>query len=379
MRFNIVGAGPAGLYFAYLVKGLDRSHEVVVYEQNPPSVTWGFGVVFSDRALEFLRDDDPETCEFLTAHLERWNDITVVHDHTAIPIDGNGFGAIGRLRLLELLAERARERGVKIVYGTRVEDVEALAAADVLVGADGVNSRVRAQRQRGFGPQVEHRRNRFIWYGTTAPFDTLTLTFRLTDHGVYCAHHYRYRSDMSTFLVEVTENTWRRAGFADMDEIATIARCERVFEADLAGHAIVGNRSFWRRFPVLTNRCWSSGNVVLLGDALRTVHFSIGSGTRLAMEDAIALCKAFADHGGDVPAAFESFEARRRPTTDKLGRAARASLAWYEEMDERVALPPMAFAKSYMTRTGRVDETQLERVAPRFMAACRAADVSPGS
>ncbi len=372
MRFNIVGAGPSGLYFAYLVKGLDSSHEVVVYEQNPASVTWGFGVVFSDRALEFLRDDDPHTCEYLTGHLERWNDITVVHDRTPIAVDGNGFGAIGRLHLLELLAARARERGVDIRYDTRVEDVDALADADVLVGADGVNSRVREARRAAFGPEVEYRSNRFIWYGTTQPFDTLTLTFRPTDDGVFCAHHYRYRADMSTFLVEVTDRTWHRAGFDRLDEGATIAHCEAVFAPDLEGHEIVSNRSFWRRFPVITNRCWSHHNVVLLGDALRTVHFSIGSGTRLAMEDAIALYRAFADHGGSVRDALEDFESRRRPTTDKLRRAAYTSLAWYEDMDAHVALSPMAFTHSYMTRTGRVDDAQLAKMAPRFMDAYRA-------
>jgi 2-polyprenyl-6-methoxyphenol hydroxylase-like FAD-dependent oxidoreductase len=372
MRFNIVGAGPAGLYFAYLLKKLDARHEVTVFEQNPVSSTWGFGVVFSDRALEFLREDDPETCEYLTRHLERWNDLTVVHDTTPVAIDGNGFGAIGRLHLLELLGARARERGVTICHDTRVEDIERLARdADVLVGADGVNSTVRESRENDFKPHLEYRPNRFIWYGTSAPFDTLTLTFRPTAEGVYCAHHYRYRPDMSTFLVEVTEATWHEAGFADMDEAATIARCEAVFADDLEGHGIVSNRSYWRQFPVLSNERWSSKNVVLLGDALRTVHFSIGSGTRLAMEDAIALGKAFAEHGDDVSAALESFETHRRPTTDKLLNAANTSLRWYEDMERWIELPPMRFAHSYMTRTGRVSDEQLDRVAPRFMSAYR--------
>ncbi|KAA3624714.1 MAG: monooxygenase [Proteobacteria bacterium] len=371
MRFNIVGAGPAGLYFAYLIKQQDVRHDVVVFEQNPSSVTWGFGVVFSDRALEFLRDDDARTCDYLSRHLERWDDITVVHDRARVRIDGNGFGAIGRLHLLELLASRAREAGVVIRYGSRIENVDALADADVVIGADGVNSVVRASREVEFGMEATCGSNRFIWYGTSKPFDTLTLTFRPTDEGVYCAHHYRYRPDMSTFLVEVAESTYNEAGFGDMDEDAAIARCGTVFAEDLGGHSIISNRSFWRRFPVVTNRRWSTGNVVLLGDALRTVHFSIGSGTRLAMEDAIALAKAFGAAGGDVRAALESFESSRRPTTDKLLRAADASLGWYEKMDAHMSLSPYEFAHGYMTRTGRVSHEQLTRIAPRFMSRFR--------
>ncbi|MCZ7598091.1 MAG: FAD-dependent monooxygenase [Gammaproteobacteria bacterium] len=372
MKVNIVGAGPAGLYLAYLLRRLDDNHEVTVYEQNPASVTWGFGVVFSDRALEFLRGDDPDTCEFLSAHLERWDDITVVHGTSAMAVDGNGFGAIGRLDMLELLAGRARAAGADIRYGGRIDDVDALADADLLVGADGVNSAVRRAGEEVFGYRVEYRPNRFIWYGTTQPFDTLTLTFRPTQHGVFCAHHYRYRPEMSTFLVEVTEDTRHRAGFERMDEAATIAHCERVFAEDLDGHPIVSNRSYWRRFPVVTNERWSSGNRVLIGDAVRTVHFSIGSGTRLAMEDALALARSIGEHRADVPAALAAWEATRRPTTDKLCRAAHASLRWYEDMDRNIALAPMDFAHSYMTRTGRVGDEELARIAPRFMAAWRA-------
>ncbi|UCE32663.1 MAG: FAD-dependent monooxygenase [Burkholderiales bacterium] len=371
MRISIVGGGPAGLYFADLIKRIDPRHQVTVFERNRRSVTWGFGVVFSDRALEFLQTDDPAMFDYLMPHMETWPDLTIVHRDTRIPIDGNGFAAVGRLELLNLLQARAEGQGVDIRYETGLDALDALAEADVVVGADGVNSLVRQLHGSDFHTRIVTHSNKFIWYGTSQVFDSLTLTFRTSADGVFCAHHYRYSPRMSTFLVEVDLPTWERAGFADMDAEQTMRYCEAVFAPDLDGHPIVSNNSHWRQFPAIWNDRWYHGNTVLMGDALRTAHFSIGSGTRLAMEDALALARAFREAGEDLQAVFARFEALRRPPMEKIVAAADASLRWYEGMAELMTLTPYEFAYSYMTRTGRIGEAKLERQAPRFMAEYR--------
>ena len=370
MNIHIVGAGPAGLYFAALMKRHDPSHEISLHERNPRDATWGFGVVFSDRALEFLRADDEALYRYLTPHLETWPAITIVHNDTRIPIAGNGFSSIGRLELLTLLYAYVEKLGVKIRFNTEVNSFSELGPADVIVGANGAFSWIRSQNEAKFGTTIDWRPNKFIWYGTTKAFNSLTLTFRETDAGVFCAHHYRYQPDMSTFLVEVEEATWQRAGFEQMNAEETIAYCERVFAKDLDGHPIVSNNSYWRNFPAVWNERWSFDNVVLLGDALRTAHFSIGSGTRLAMEDAVALFKAFRECGGDVKASFARFQETRLPPMKKIWDAANVSIRWYEGMDKLVGtLSPVEFAYSYMTRTGRVDHAEVRRRDPQLAAA----------
>ena len=370
MNIHIVGAGPAGLYFAALMKRHDPSHEITLHERNPRDATWGFGVVFSDRALEFLRADDEALYRYLTPHLETWPEITIVHNDTRIPIAGNGFSSIGRLELLTLLYAYVEKLGVKIRFNTEVNSFSELGPADVIVGANGAFSWIRSQNEAKFGTTIDWRPNKFIWYGTTKAFNSLTLTFRETDAGVFCAHHYRYQPDMSTFLVEVEEATWQRAGFEQMNAEETIAYCERVFAKDLDGHPIVSNNSCWRNFPAVWNERWSFDNVVLLGDALRTAHFSIGSGTRLAMEDAVALFKAFRECGGDVKASFARFQETRLPPMKKIWDAANVSIRWYEGMDKLVGtLSPVEFAYSYMTRTGRVDHAEVRRRDPQLAAA----------
>jgi 2-polyprenyl-6-methoxyphenol hydroxylase-like FAD-dependent oxidoreductase len=369
VKIRIVGAGPAGLYFAGLMKRHDPSHDVVVYERSPRTATWGFGVVFSDRALEFLRADDEPLHRYLSPHLEAWPEIAIVHGDTRIPIAGNGFSSIGRLELLTLLHEHVERLGVKLVFDTEVRTLAELGEADLVVAANGAFSWIRSEHEARFGTTTDWRPNRFIWYGATKPFDSLTLTFRQTEAGVFCAHHYRYRPDRSTFLVEVTEATWKRAGFEGMGPEETIASCERVFAKDLEGHRILSNNSYWRRFPAVWNERWSFDNVVLVGDALRTAHFSIGSGTRLAMEDALALFKAFREHPADVPAALARYRERRLPPMKKIWDAANVSIRWYEQMDELVpSLRPVEFAYSYMTRTGRIDHAEVRRRDPRLAA-----------
>jgi len=370
MKIRIIGAGPAGLYFAALMKQHDPAHDIVIYERNPRDATWGFGVVFSDRALEFLKGDDEQLYHYLTPHLENWPEITVVHNDTRIPIAGNGFASIGRLELLTLLYEYVEKLGVQIRFQTEVAGLEELGEADLVVGANGVSSWLRAENEEKLGTTTDWRPNKFIWYGTTKAFNSLTLTFRETGQGVFCAHHYRYRPDMSTFLVEVEEDTWRRAGFDTMSPEDTIAYCERVFAKDLEGHPIVSNHSYWRNFPVIWNERWGFDNVVLVGDALRTAHFSIGSGTRLAMEDAVALFKAFKEKGEDVAQARERFRELRLPPMRKIWEAANASIEWYEKMDRLVpSMSPVEFAYSYMTRTGRVSHEDMRRIDPELASA----------
>jgi 2-polyprenyl-6-methoxyphenol hydroxylase-like FAD-dependent oxidoreductase len=370
MKVRILGAGPAGLYLAALMKRDDPSHDIEIFERNPRDATWGFGVVFSDRALEFLKADDQALYEYLTPHLENWPEITVVHNDTHIPIAGNGFSSIGRLELLTLLYEYVEKLDIKIHFDTEVTSLKQLGKADLLVGANGAFSWVREENQEKFGTTVDWRPNRFIWYGTTKAFNSLTLTFRETDAGVFCAHHYRYQPDRSTFLVEVEHATWTRAGFENMSPEDTIKYCEKVFANDLEGHPIITNNSNWRQFPAIWNERWSFDNVVLLGDALRTAHFSIGSGTRLAMEDSVALFKALKTHKNDVKSALQYFQELRVTPMKKIWDAANVSIRWYEEMDKLVGeLTPVEFAYSYMTRTGRVSHEEVRKRDPKLALA----------
>ena len=363
MNVLVAGAGPAGVYFAYLAKRQAPDWRIRVVEQNPADATFGFGVVFSDKALEFLRADDPSTYELITPQMEAWSDLTVVHRGTPVIIDGIGFAAIGRLRLLRLLRQQLATVGITPEYERPLTAPGELEAYDLLVGADGANSYVR--RTADFGTRIAHCTNKFAWYGTRRRYETLTQTFVGNEHGSFNAHHYRHAPDMSTFVAECDAGTWERAGFVGMGEEETIAYLERVFSAPLAGERLVSNRSIWRNFPNVRNDRWSVGNRVLIGDALRTAHFSIGSGTRLAMEDAIALVKVLREHA-EVREALAAFEAARRPIVEKLVAAADASGAWYDGFPEHMNLSPRDFAWSYIQRSGRVDPQRLARTSPRF-------------
>ena len=378
MRIGIAGAGPAGLLFALLAKRRRPDADIRIVEQNPRHATFGFGVVFSHGALEFLARDAPQMHAALTRVMETWPMQRIVHRDTAVDVDGNGFCAIERLALLDLLAGECERAGVRIDFATPLASTDAFAGCDLVVGADGVNSLVRRTHEAAFGPRIEWLTNRFVWYGSTRAFECLTLTFRENEHGAFVAHHYRYAPDRSTFIVECDAATWHRAGFASMDDAASRAYCERLFAPDLDGHPLVSNRSLWRTFPLLSNARWSVGNAVLIGDALRTGHFSIGSGTRLAFDDAIALDRAFGEAGDDVPRLLAAFERERRPVVDKLVGAANSSSYWYERMADKMTLEPVELAHDYMTRSGRMSDERLAEAAPRFMATVRAFRASHG-
>ncbi len=360
MKVLVVGAGPAGVYFAYLARRRHPDWSIRVVEQNPADAVFGFGLVFSDKALEFLRADDPATYDLITPQMESWVDLTVVHRGERVVIDGIGFSAIGRLRVLQLLRQQLLSVGIRPEYESTVQDFDGY---DVVVAADGANSAVR--RSADFGTTQTQCSNRFAWYGTRRPFATLTQTFVTNEQGTFNAHHYRHAPDMSTFVTECDAATWQRAGFATMGERETMSYLEGVFADALQGEPLISNRSIWRNFPNIRSRRWSVGNRVLIGDAQRTAHFSIGSGTRLAMEDAIALNKALSEHA-DVREALQAFEAARRPIVEKLVAAADSSGAWYDRFPEHMNLSPRDFAWSYIQRSGRIDPARLGKISPKF-------------
>jgi 2-polyprenyl-6-methoxyphenol hydroxylase-like FAD-dependent oxidoreductase len=367
VRIAVIGGGPGGLYFAYLWKRRHPDAEVELFEQNPAGATWGFGVVFSEQALEFLRADDPETVDAIAPRMENWNNITLNLRGESVEIDGVGFSSIGRLALLTILQERVRAVGIAPQFDKVIQSVDGLKGYDLIVAADGLNSLVRCSFVREFGASVTHSTNKFAWYGTTRPFATLSQTFVATERGTFNAHHYRYAPDMSTFLVECDAATWQAYGFEHKTIEESQAICEKVFAATLSGHPLVSNKSVWRNFPWIWNERWSHQNMVLIGDALHSAHFSIGSGTRLAIEDAIALTKAL-EAEAHISAALARYEAERKPIVKKLVTAARTSADWYEKFPEHMKLDLMDFAYSYITRSGRIDDVRLRAMAPQFMA-----------
>lgn len=365
-RMAIVGGGPAGLYAAILMRRKLPDVAVTVYEQNPKGATFGFGVVFSDQALAFLKAADPDIHDLIVPHMERWQNMTLNHPEGRVTIDGVGFTALSRLELIEVLREHAERLGIDIRFDTRVDDLAAI-DADIVLGADGLNSIVRQAYEAEFAPQIEHFNCHFAWFGADRRFDTLTQSFIRTDKGPMTAHHYRFTPDRSTFIVECEHDTFERYGFSDMDENASAALCQDLFAEVLDGAKLITNKSVWRQFPRMWCRSWAHDRYVIVGDAAHTAHFSIGSGTRLALEDAIALVNAL-EANDDWRAGLAAFEADRLPIAKKIVDAANTSAAWYDTFGQKMDKTPLDFAFNYITRSGRVDMERLRAMAPGFAA-----------
>lgn len=367
MRITCVGGGPAGLYFALLAKQRDPRREVVVVERNRPDDTFGFGVVFSDATLDNLEGADRPSYDAIRGSLAHWDELHAHFRGRVLASKGHGFSGLSRRSLLAILQGRARELGVALRFEEEILDPgEILSGSDLVVAADGVNSRVRERFADRFGPRVDVRPNRFVWLGTTFPFDAFTFYFEENRHGLFRVHAYRYEPDRSTFIVECREETFRRAGLDHAGEDGTIAYFEELFEGKLRGHRLLKNRSVWRSFPTVHNERWSFENVVLLGDAAHTAHFSIGSGTKLALEDAMALVDSLGRHPR-VPEALAAYEAERKPKVQAFQRAAQVSLQWFENTERYMGLDPVEFMFSLLTRSLRVTHEGLKARDPAFV------------
>ncbi len=364
MKIACIGGGPAGLYLGILVKRRAPEHDVVIYERNRPSDTFGFGVVFSDATLGHLAAADPETHAQITSRFARWDDIEIHVGGEVLRSTGHGFCGLERKTLLQLLQARAAELGVEVHYEHEVKSLSEV-KADVIVACDGVASWVRESLADQLQPRVDVRPNKFVWLGTTVPYGAFTFIFKDTPFGLFRVHAYRYQASGSTFIVECREDTWRAAGLANATEDETVATLERIFADELGGHRLIKNRSIWRNFPTVRCGKWHAGNVVLVGDAAHTAHFSIGSGTKLAMEDSIALRDALLDHA-DVPTALAAYEARRRPEVESLQAAAQASLEWFEGTERYMQMAPVQMTYSLMTRSLRVSHASVAKRDPHL-------------
>jgi anthraniloyl-CoA monooxygenase len=368
VRVRIIGAGPAGLYLAILLKKADPKHDVTVVERNAPDATFGFGVVFSEETLGALRDADPESHLEITDTFARWPAIDIHYRGRLLRSRGHAFSAIPRKLLLQILQRRARELGVDLRFEAEVTDVAELAAdVDLVVGADGVNSLVRRTHATDFGERVAPQGCKYVWFGTDLVLDAFTFIFKETDAGLVQVHAYPFDEHTSTWIVECPEHTWRRLGFDQMDEAGSLQACEELFADELQGHRLMTNRSLWTSFLLVRNESWHRGNVVLLGDAAHTAHFSIGSGTKLAMEDAIALAQAFLRHPRHLERGLVDYELERQPVVERFQQAAGESAAYFSRVEQYAHMDPMPFAFNLLTRSGRVTHANLAQRDPQFV------------
>jgi anthraniloyl-CoA monooxygenase len=366
MRIAVIGGGPAGLYFAILIKKERPETEVTVYERNRADDTFGFGVVFSDATLDNFERSDLPSYRRITQEFAYWDDIAIHFGGEVHRIGGNGFCGCARATLLRILQERARELGVELVFQAEVESDELVAGADLVVMADGSNSRFRERYAEHFGPSTDLRPNRFTWMGSTKPLDAFTFVFEETEWGPFIAHAYQYEAGRSTWIFETDPDTFARAGLEHLDEAQSAKLMERIFARYLDGHPILTNRSIWRRFPMIRNQRWVMGNRVLIGDAKATAHFSIGSGTKLAMEDSIALFEAIRS-SPTLEAALSRFEEGRREEVEKTQHAADVSLVWFEHVARYWRFDPTLFAFGVMTRSKAITYDNLRLRAPDFV------------
>jgi 2-polyprenyl-6-methoxyphenol hydroxylase-like FAD-dependent oxidoreductase len=368
LKVRIVGGGPAGLLFAYLMKRHNERHDVVVFERGLEDSTYGWGVVFSDVALAAVRAIAPELFESLTQNQVISRNVSVVHKGSSIALR-HTFHRMARIELLRVLHAYGRKVGVGIDFDCEIDDIAEFSDADLIVAADGAGSAIRSKYGEYFQPIIDERPNWMAWFGTTCLFEPLSLIFQQNHDGLVIAHAYQYSPSHSTFLVEVNPATFNQAGLADMTEIQSLGYCERVFAEHLNGHVLLSNRSAWFRYSIVKNRHWHFRNVVLLGDALRTGHPSIGSGTGMALQDAIALFDAHKRCGSNVQSLLSEFVARRRPGSDALQEAAIRSTQWYESLGPKLCLDPVSFAYDYLRRTGRVEHSDIRMRDPELAAA----------
>lgn len=359
-KITVIGGGPGGLYFSILTKKAMPDCQIDVYERNKPEDSFGFGVVFSDETLgEFLMRD-LQSYELIRSEFAYWDDIIVARDGQNVSISGNGFCGCSRKTLLKLLHQRCREEGVNLHFEQNVDDLSQFADSDIIVACDGIGSAIRTQFASEFGTKIELKKNRFVWLGSTKPLDAFTYFFRTTPFGTIVAHTYQYEEGMSTWIFECNDETWQKIGFEVTNEEDTIQKIAEIFKEELDGHPLISNKSHWRQFPHVTNERWSHNNIVLLGDAKATAHYSIGSGTKLAMDSAIGLSDAVVANPNNVQAAFEHYDKTRRNTVEMIQYAALVSLDWFENMDRHMQHPFYQFAFGCMTRSKKVTFENLQ-------------------
>jgi anthraniloyl-CoA monooxygenase len=354
MKISIIGGGPGGLYFSILTKKAMPNCQIDIYERNKPDDSFGFGVVFSDETLgEFLKRD-MQSYELIRSNFAYWDDIIIARDGKEVSIAGNGFCGCSRKTLLQLLQQRCIEEGVNLHFEQNVDDLNKFKESDIVIASDGIGSAIRTQFQKEFGTKITLKKNRFVWLGSTKPLGAFTYFFRNTPHGMFVAHSYQYEKGMSTWIFECSDETWNKAGFEVTNETDTIAKISELFKEELDGHPLISNKSHWRQFPHVTNKNWFHNNIVLLGDAKATAHYSIGSGTKLAMDSAIGLSDAVLANPNDVQAAFRQYDKSRRNTVEMIQYAAIVSLDWFENMDRNAQHDFQQFAFGCMTRSKKV-------------------------
>ncbi|OJX51844.1 MAG: oxidoreductase [Flavobacterium sp. 38-13] len=362
MKISVIGGGPGGLYFSILAQKANPEFQIDVYERNKADDAFGFGVVFSDETLSEFLSRDPKSYELIRSRFAYWDDLDIARDGQKIRITGNGFCGCSRKTLLQLLQQRCREEGVVLHFEHAVEDLSAFKDSDIIVASDGINSLFRDKQATDFGTTSSLQKNKFVWMGSTRPLDAFTYFFRNTPYGPIVAHTYQYEEGKSTWIFETSPETWEKAGLVTEDEEGTIQKLSELFKEELDGHGLISNRSHWRNFPIITNTVWHKDNIVLLGDAKATAHYSIGSGTKLAMECAIALADAITTHPKDIPQAFQMYEQSRRKRVEMIQHAAKVSLEWFEDMDRHIQQDFLPFAFGVMTRSKKVT---LENLAIR--------------
>jgi anthraniloyl-CoA monooxygenase len=366
VRYAVLGGGPSGLYFALLAKKANPIDEVLVVERNPPDATFGWGVVFSEETLGALRDADYETYTEIGESFARWNAIDIYYKDTKIRSRGHVFTGISRKVLLNILQQRCRAVGVRLEFEREVRDLAELEGADLIVGADGINGLVRRTYGEFFKPQVDVHPTKYVWFGGDMPLDAFTFIFRRNDDGLFQVHAYPFDAHTCTFIVECPDDAWRRAGLESASEADSIAYCEALFQPELRGRRLMSNRSLWVNFATLRQESWHHGNVVLVGDAAHTAHFSIGSGTKLAMEDSIALVDALRRHR-DLPAALNDYEMERQPVVERFQEAALESSSYFEHVSRYADFDPRQFAFNLLTRSRRITYVNLTQRDPELV------------